>query len=131
MPLGPGKRRKPLDAAQLRLLGAALGGAGHPVLGDAATDPSKVSCSSMCQPRRDDVLGRAALQQEAAFVGVQAESHRVGCDVVEVHADCVAAEAPPVVELVGFDDDVAQVDLPNTEGVDEVDIRYQPFRNAV
>ena len=58
-----------------------------------------------------DVLGRSALQQEPAFVVVQAESHDVGQRLVEVHADGVAAEAPPVGELVGFDDDVAEMDV--------------------
>jgi hypothetical protein len=63
-------------------------------------------------PERGDVLGRPALQQKAAFVVVQAESHDVAEGFVQVHADGVAAEASPVGELVGFDDDVAQVNIP-------------------
>ena len=50
-------------------------------------------------PEGGGVLGRSALQQEATFVVVQAESHDVGQRLVEVHADGVAAEASPVGEL--------------------------------
>ena len=34
-----------------------------------------------------------------------------GEGVVDVHADGVAAEAPPIGEPVGLDDDVAEVDV--------------------
>ena len=62
-------------------------------------------------PEGGDVLGGAAPQQEPALVVVEPESHRVGEAVVEVHADGVAAEPPPVGELLGLDDDVAEVDV--------------------
>jgi hypothetical protein len=61
--------------------------------------------------QRDHVLGRAAPKQHPALVGVQAESDGVGHHIVEVHPDRVAAETPPVIELVGLDDDVAQVHI--------------------
>ena len=69
---------------------------------------------------RDDVLGRAATEQEAAFLVVEAEAGRVGSHVVEVHADGVGAEAVPVGEVVGFDDDVAEVDAAEDRGGDGV-----------
>ena len=62
-------------------------------------------------PKGGDVLGRSALQQKATFVVVEAESHDVRQRLVEVHADGVTAEASPVGEFVGLDDDVAEVDV--------------------
>ena len=56
-----------------------------------------------------DILGTSPLQQEPALVVVEPESHDIGKGFVEVHADGVAAEAPPVGEPLGFDDDVAEV----------------------
>ena len=75
--VGSGEPQEPLDAAQRGFLVRALRD-GHPVVGDAGEISSKVAWSSSCQPERDDVLGRTAPQQEAAFVVVEAESHDVG-----------------------------------------------------
>lgn len=58
----------------------------------------------------DDVLGGAAPDEEAALLVVEAEAHQVGGEVVVVHADGVGAEAAPVGEAPGLDDDVAEVD---------------------
>jgi hypothetical protein len=60
-------------------------------------------------PEGGDVLGRSALQQEAALVVVEPKSHDIGQGFVDVHADGVTAETSPVGELVGFDDDVTEV----------------------
>ena len=58
-----------------------------------------------------DVFGGTALEQEAALVVVKAESHHAGKCFVEVHSDRFAAEAAPVGEFLGLDDQVAQVDF--------------------
>ncbi|STZ73112.1 Uncharacterised protein [Mycolicibacterium fortuitum] len=60
---------------------------------------------------RGDVLSRPTLQQEAAFVVVEPESKDVPQHIVDVHADAVAAETPPITELLGFDDHVSEVDI--------------------
>lgn len=57
-----------------------------------------------------DVLRRAALQQEAALVVVHPEPRHVAGELVHVEADRVLAEATPVRETPGLDDDVAEVD---------------------
>ena len=110
-PLGPGNRDEAFDAAQRGFLGGALGD-GHPVAADAAIDLVEGVVVVELPAQGDDVLGGSAPQQEAAFVVVEAESHDVGqAMLVEMHADGVAAEAAPVGELLGFDDDVAEVDV--------------------
>ena len=108
--VGPGEAQEALDSAQLGFFLGALDG-GHPVVDDAATDFVEGRMVVEVPTQRDDVLGRSPPQQDAAFVGVEAESDRVGCHVVEVHADRVATEALPVVELVRFDHGIAQVDV--------------------
>jgi hypothetical protein len=57
------------------------------------------------------VLGRSPLQQKPAFVVVEAEAHDVGEGFVDIHADGVTAEATPVGESVGLDDDVAEMNV--------------------
>src|SRR5919206_4004053 len=51
-----------------------------------------------------------APQQEAALLLVEPGPHHTGVEVVAVHADGVGAEAAPVGEPFGLDDDGAEVD---------------------
>ena len=77
--------------------------------GDAGDDLVESRVVVELPPEGGDILGTSPLQQEPALVVVEPESHDVGEGLIEVHADGVAAEAPPVRELLGFDDDVAEV----------------------
>jgi hypothetical protein len=69
-----------------------------------------------------DVFGRSPLQQEAAFVVVEPEPQHISEGLVDVHADGVATETPPVAELLGFDGDVAEVHVSE-------DVRHAPASN--
>ena len=109
-PVGPGEPQEALDSSQLGFFLGALDG-GYAVVDDAAIDLVEGRVVIEVPTQRDDVLGRSPPQQDSAFVGIQAESDRVGCHVVEVHADRVATEALPVVELVRFNHGIAQVDI--------------------
>ena len=108
--VGPGEPHEALDSSQRGFFCASLGD-GHAMPGDPGDDFVEGVVVVELPAEGGDVLGRSALQQESAFVVVQAESHDVGQRLVEVHADGVAAEASPVAELVGLDDDVAEVDV--------------------
>src|SRR5208283_1026410 len=108
--VGSGEAQEAFDSAQFGFLVGALDG-GYPVVDDAAVDFVEGRVVVDVPAQCDDVLGGSPPQQDAAFVGIQAESDRVGCHVVAVHADRVATEAAPVVELVRFDYGVAQVDI--------------------
>ena len=108
--VGSGKPNQALDAAERDFLRGALGD-GHPVSGDSRDDLVEGVVVVELPAESGDVLRGAAPQQEAAFVVVEAEPHGVGEAVVEMHADGVAAEPPPVGELLGLDDDVAEVDV--------------------
>ena len=114
-PLGPGNRTRrstPRSAAS----SAVPSVTGTPCrVTRASTISSKVVVVEL-PAEGGDVLGGSALQQEPALVVVEAESHDVGQGVVEVHADGVAAEASPVGELLGLDDDVAEVDVAEHRG---------------
>ena len=57
---------------------------------------------------RHDVFGRSALDQEAALAIVEPEPHHLVGELVDVQADSVGAEAPPVGEPLGLDHDIAR-----------------------
>ena len=103
----PGKAHQPFHTAQRGFLVGALGD-GNAVAGDARQDGVKCGVIVELPSQRGDILSGTALQQEAAFVVVEAKPHDVGQRVVVVHADRVLAEAAPVGELLGLDDDVAR-----------------------
>ena len=91
-PVGPGEAQEAFDSAQRGLLVGALDG-GYPVVDDAAVDFVEGRVVIEVPTQRNDVLGRSPPQQESAFVGIEAESDRVGCHVVAVHADGVAGRS--------------------------------------
>ena len=101
---------EPLDPSQRGFLFGSLGD-GHAVPGDPGDDLVERAVVVELPAERGGVLCRSALQQEPAFVVVQAESHDIGQRLVDVHADGVAAEPSPVGELLGLDDDVPEVDV--------------------
>jgi hypothetical protein len=107
--VGAGEPREALDTAQRRLFSRPLGDR-HAAPDDPVED--FVECVVVVEfpAERGDVLGGPALQQEAALVVVEPETHEVGQHLVEVHADGVAAKTAPLAELAGLDDDVAEVD---------------------
>jgi hypothetical protein len=57
-----------------------------------------------------DVLRGRALEEEAALVVVEPEAHDVAGELIDVEADGVGTEAPPVREARRADDEVAEVD---------------------
>src|SRR3984885_3167112 len=59
---------------------------------------------------RGDVLGWPAPQQKPALVVVEPESQHVGAGIVDMHADGVVTETPPVGKPLVLNDDIAQVD---------------------
>lgn len=116
--LGAGEAQEAFDAALLRLLGGALG-AGDAMGADSGLDLFERGVVVEVPAGGDDVLGRAAPQQEPALLVVQAEARQAGVEVVVVHADGVGAEAAPVREAVRLDDDVTQTHGTEDGGVAE------------
>ena len=109
-PVGAGEPNEALDSTQRGFLCTALGYR-HAVPGDSGEDFVERVVIVELPPERGDVLGGSALQQEPALVLIEPEPHDIGQSLVEMHADGVAAEPPPVGEPVGLDDDVAEVDV--------------------
>ena len=106
--VGAGEPHQPFDAAQPGLLGGPFDDR-HAVAGNPGEDLVKRAMVVDLPAERGDVLGGSALQQKSALVVVEAESHHVGQGLVQVHADRIAAEPPPLGELFGVDDDIAEM----------------------
>ena len=107
--LRAGEAPETLDPAQPALLLGALGDR-QPDIGDATEDDLEglVVIDEPAESR--DVLDGGALEQEAALVLVESEAHDVTGEFVDVQADRVGAEASPVHEALGADDDIPEVD---------------------
>ena len=73
--VGAGEPHQAFDAAQRGFLGGALGD-GHTVPGDPGEDLVEGVVVVELPAEGGDVLGGSTLQQESAFVVVEAESHR-------------------------------------------------------
>lgn len=108
--IGPRETDQPFHTAQRGFLGGAFGD-WYPVSSDARNDFVEGVVVVEVPSESGDILSGAALQQETALVVVEAKTHHIGQCLVDVHADGVAAETPPVSELLRLDDDVAEVDI--------------------
>ena len=106
--LGSGEAPQSLHAAQGRLLRRALGDR-DATFRDAADDAVEGLVVVDLPAHGHQVLGRAALDEEAALPVVEPEPHDVVRQLVDVETDRVGAEAPPVGEPLRLDHDVAQV----------------------
>jgi len=108
--VGAGKADEVFHAANLGLLGGPVGDR-NTVVVDARRDGVEGVVVVDFPAQRGGVLGRSARQQEATGVVVEAKPHHIGQRLVEVHADGVTPEAPPVGEPLGLDHQVTEVHL--------------------
>ncbi len=107
--VGAGEPHQTLNAAQPGLLGGSFDNR-HTVASNPGEDFVERAMVVDLPSERGDVLGGPAPQQKTALVVVESKSQHVGHGLVQMHADGVAAEAPPVGEPFGLDDDVAEMD---------------------
>ena len=107
--VGAGEPHQTLNAAQPGLLGGPFDHR-HAVASNPGEDFVERAMVVDLPTEGGDVLCGPAPQQKTALVVVEAKSQHVGHGLVEMHADGVVAEAPPVGKPLGLDDDVAEMD---------------------
>lgn len=105
---GAGETPEPFHAAQGGFVGCAFVDR-DPAVGDPGDDPVERLVIVDLPAEGGHILGGAALDQESARPVVEPETHRVGVEPVDVHADRRGPEAIPVGQSLGLHRDVAQV----------------------
>ncbi len=103
-----GEAPQPLHAPQGRFLGCRLDDR-DPALGDPRDDAVEGFVIVDLPAQRDDVLGRAPPDQEPAGAIVEAKTHGIAVEIVDVQPDRIGTETPPIGQPIRLHDNVSQV----------------------